>query len=102
MEATSLRFAAAVRGFGREARSQGLVLPGFRSPPRVPGADRTVRWRSDGSAIVAVRLRDRPWPAVLGDMIEGVVVANGLQGQAAARCRRGLWAQVEEDGVRAA
>ena len=102
MEATSLRFAAAVRAFGREARRQGLVLPGFRSPPRVPGAERTLRWRSDGSAIVSVRLRERPWSAVLGDMIEGVVVSNGLQGPAAARCRSGLWAQVDERDAEAA
>ncbi|OWY60557.1 hypothetical protein B7486_68545 [cyanobacterium TDX16] len=95
MEATSLRFAGAVRSLGRGARQHGLVLPGFRSPPRVD-ADRTLRWRSDGSAVVAVRLRDRPWSAVLGDMVEGVIVANGLEGRRAERCRTALWAAVEQ------
>ena len=51
MEATSLRFAGAVRSLGRAARQHGLVLPGFRSPPRVEG-DRSLRWRPDGSAVV--------------------------------------------------
>jgi hypothetical protein len=94
MEATSLRFASAVRSLGRGARQHGLVLPGFRSPPRSE-ADRTLRWRPDGSAVVAVRLRDRPWSAVLGDMVEGVVVANGLEGRRAERCRTALWTAVE-------
>lgn len=95
MEATSLRFAGAVRSLGRAARQHGLVLPGFRSPPRVP-ADRTLRWRPDGSAVVAVRLKGRPWSAVLGDMVEGVVVANALEGRRAERCRSALWAALEQ------
>jgi hypothetical protein len=102
MEATSLRFAAAVRSLGVAARQVGVVLPGFRSPPRADDADRTLRWRADGSAIVAVRLRDRPWSAVLADMIEGVVVANGLEGRRAERCRSALWAAVAEPDRQAA
>lgn len=102
MEATSLRFASAVRTLGRAARRQGLVLPGFRSPPRVHGADRTLRWRADGSAIVAVRLRDRPWVAVLGDMVEGVVVANGLAGHRATRARTALWEALDGRDLEAA
>lgn len=102
MEATSLRFASAVRTLARAARPLGVVVPGFRSPPRDAGADRTLRWRQDGSAIVAVRLRERPWSAVLADMIEGVVVANGLQGRQAERCRRTLWEAVEQPDRQAA
>jgi hypothetical protein len=95
MEATSLRFAGAVRGLGTAARRHGLVLPGFRSPPRV-ASDRSLRWRPDGSAVVAVRLKGRPWSAVLGDMVEGVIVANGLEGRRAEHCRSALWAALEE------
>ena len=94
MEATSLRFAAAVRTLGLAARGQGLVLPGFRSPPRLAGADRTLRRRADGAAIVAIALRGRPFEAVLSDMIEGVLVANGLDGAAATRTRTALWEAV--------
>ena len=101
MQATSLRFAAAVRALGRASRAHGLVAPGFRSPPRVE-ADRSLRWRPDGSAVVAVRLRERPWSAVLADMVEGVVVANGLEGRRADRCRRALWQAVEEPDRQAA
>ena len=69
----------------------GWVAPSFRSPPGVAGAQRTLRRRPDGSYVVAVALRDRPWPAVVADMIEGVVIANGLRGLAAERCREVLW-----------
>ena len=37
---------------------------------RLVGVDRTLR-RRGGGAVVSVRLRGRPWPAVLADMIEG-------------------------------
>jgi hypothetical protein len=95
MEATSLHFAAAARTLGEAARRRGWIVPGFRSPPRVPGADRTIRRRGGPAPTVAVRYRQRPWNAVLADLIEGVVVANGLQGPAADGCRTTLWAALE-------
>ena len=102
MEATSLRFASAARTLGHVARSRGLAVPGFRSPPRLPGAERTVRRRPDGGATVAIHLKGRPWAAVLSDMIEGVVVANALCGRAADQARRAMWSAVESDELRAA
>ena len=103
MEATSFRFASAARTLGQAARARGLRVPGFRSPPRLAGAERTVRHRGDGGSTVAVRLRGRPWVAVLADMIEGVVVANGLVGADATRARTALWAALEQtDELRAA
>lgn len=94
MESPSLHFAATVRTLGSEARALGLVVPGFRSPPRRPGIDRTVRHAPDGAATIAVAVRDRPFPAVVADLIEGVVVVNELQGVEAARVRTALWAAV--------
>ena len=38
-----------------------------------------------------MRVRDRPWPAVLADMIEGVVVVNDLPPPRATRVRTELW-----------
>ncbi|MCU0269991.1 MAG: hypothetical protein MUF83_15285 [Acidimicrobiales bacterium] len=102
MEATSLRFAAAVRDLGRAARRTGLAVPAFRSPPRLPDTERTVRRRADGSVTIAIRLRGRPWPAVQADMIEGVIVANELRGRAAERARDALWAAVEGERSEAA
>lgn len=101
MEATSLRFSAAARTLGLVARRQGLTVPGFRSPPRLSEVDRTLRRRADGGATVAVRLKGRPWVAVLADMIDGVIVANALQGADAARVRTRLWTSVEGDTGRA-
>ena len=102
MEATSLHFAAAARALGRVAHERGLMVPGFRSPPRLDGVERSVRRRADGAATVSVLLRGRPWVAVLADMIEGVVVVNDLDGAAATRCRTALWAQIESEELRAA
>jgi hypothetical protein len=89
--ASTVDFASAARTLTREARRRGLVGPSFRCPPRLVGVDRTIRRRPDG-AIVSVRLRGRPWPAVLADMIEGVVVANRLRPPHADRLRTELWA----------
>jgi hypothetical protein len=102
MEANSLRYAAAVRSLGEAARAGGLVVPAFRSPPRLAEVERSIRWRGDGGATVSVRLRDRPWVAVLADMIEGVVVANGLRASAADHARTMLWTAVEGGGLQAA
>ena len=88
--ASTVDFASAARNLTREARRRGLVGPSYRSPPRLVGVDRTIR-RHDEGAIVSVRLRGRPWAAVLADMIEGVVVANRLQPPHADRLRSDLW-----------
>lgn len=101
-EASSLRFARAVRSLADAARAEGLAVPAFRSPPRLGDCDRTVRWRPDGGATVAIRLRGRPWVAVLADLVDGVVVANGLRGAAADRARTALWRAVEGGGLQAA
>ena len=89
-EATAADFASAARVLTREARARGLAGPSYRCPPRLVGVDRTLRRRGDG-AIVSVRLRGRPWPAVLADMIEGVVVTNRLTPPASDRLRAELW-----------
>jgi len=103
MAATSLRFASAARTLGVAARRRGLQVPGFRSPPRLPAAERTLRRRPDGTSVVAIRLRGRPWAAVLADMVEGVVVANRLGGAEATRARAALWSALEQtDELRAA
>jgi len=92
--ATTVEFAAAARTLTREARRQGLVGPSFRCPPRLVGVDRSIRRRTDG-AVVSIRLKGRPRGAVIADMIEGVVVANGLQPPAADRVRTQLWVALD-------
>ena len=94
MESPSLQFATTVRTLGAAARSRGLRVPGVRSPPRVPGAERPVRRRPDGGPTVAVVVRGRPHQAVVADLIEGIVVANGLHGAEATRVRTHLWEAV--------
>src|ERR1043165_3189723 len=87
---TSLDFAHAARTIGREVRRRGLVAPGYRCPPRIAGVDRSLR-RVGGGAVVAVQLKGRPWAAIVGDMIEGVIVTNQLQPPRSDRLRAELW-----------
>src|SRR5690349_17987293 len=60
--ADTAAFAHAARTLAMEARRRGLVAPGFRSPPRLVGVDRSIRRHPSGAA-VAVRVRNRPWVA---------------------------------------
>ena len=104
MEASSLRFAAAARALGEVARAAGLVVPGFRSPPRLAGVDRTMRRQVDSLGVaaitVSVRIKGRPWVSVLADMIDGVIVANSLEGPTAGAARTVMWGAVEADAMR--
>lgn len=102
MGASALHFATTARLLSAEARRLGLVPPGFRSPPGIIGVDRSLRRRPGTAASVAVRLAGRPRPAVVADMIEGVVAANALRGPAADRCRAALWDVVEPTAVTSA
>lgn len=94
MESPSLQFAGTVRTLSAAARARGLIVPSFRSPPKVPGVERTVRRRADGSATVSVVVRGRPSEAVVADLIEGIIVANDLPGGEATRVRTQLWEAV--------
>ena len=93
----SVAFAAAARTLTAAARRRGLTAPSYRSPPRLVGVDRSLRRRGQ-AAVVSVRLRGRPWPAILADMVEGVVVANRLGPPDADRVRAEMWAALERSG----
>lgn len=94
----AIEFAQAARTLTNEAQRRGLVGPSYRCPPRIVGVDRSLR-RHAGGATVAVKLRGRPWPAVLADMIEGVVVANAVPPTQAFRLRAELWAALGYDAT---
>jgi hypothetical protein len=89
-------FQAASRSLTLAATRLGLVAPSFRSPPAVPGVDRTVRWQLDGGgAVVAVRLWGRPFAAIRADMVDGVLAANRVvRGSVDAARLRGLLEEV--------
>jgi hypothetical protein len=93
--ATALQFSEAVRAVVALSRRGGLAAPVFRSPPRREGVDRTIRRRSSRPAVIAVRRAGRPLPAVLSDVIEGVVVANDLTGERADRFRHAAWSVLQ-------
>ena len=98
---STVRFSHAARQLGAAARAAGLVVPAFRSPPRRPGAPRTIR-RLPGGPVVAVAVRGREPSDVVADMVDGVLAANGLTGAAAVRVRAGLVEAAGLAAVRAA
>ena len=87
------RFAAMARFLAAESREAGLVVPAFRSPPRVAGVARTIRRVGEG-AIVAIQIRGREADDVVTDMIEGIVITNRLDPSAAGGVRSRLRAAV--------
>jgi len=95
MPPPSIRFARAVQALAASARAQRLMVPGFRSPPRLRGVQRSIK-RWPGGATVSVVVRGRPWPAVQADLVEGVVAANSLSGPRADQARAALWRALEE------
>jgi hypothetical protein len=87
--AQGVQFAEAVRTLAAATRAAGLTVPAFRSPPRRPGATRTIR-RLPGGPVVAVRVHGRNAADVLSDLVEGVIVANALCADAADHVRAAL------------
>ena len=77
------------------ARSLGLSAPSFQSPPRSDELDRSIQRTPSGDCVVAVRVRGRPFGAVVADAIEGVVVCNELSADAAGPVRDELWREAE-------
>ena len=96
------RFVLTVRALADAAREQGLRVPNFQSPPRSEQHDRTILRSSDGGCVVAVRVRGRPFAAVVADAIEGIVVYNELDAAAAAVVRDELWRSIEGSHTAAA
>ena len=91
---STLRFAQTVQTLAAAGRALGLVVPSFRSPPRLVGVQRSIKRWPQG-AVVAVVVRDRPWPAVQADLIEGVIATNRLTPPASDRARAELWRAIE-------
>lgn len=94
------QFGALARRIADQARGLGLVAPSFRTPPRVAGVDRTLRRRTDGSGVVAVRVQGRTTAAVVADLVEGVLAVNRVAGDDATRLRTALLAGVNLGRVR--
>jgi hypothetical protein len=102
---STVEFAHAARALTRAASLRSLVAPSFRCPPRLVGVDRSIRRRSrsgGADAVVSIRVKGRPRGAVLADMIEGVVVTNGLAPPDADRVRNELWQVMAAQELRAA
>ena len=92
-------FVLTARALAAAARELDLCVPSFQSPPRSEGLDRSVnRVAGSGDCVVAIRVRGRPFLAVVADAIEGVVVCNDLTATDAGEVRNELWRAVARVG----
>lgn len=98
----AIPFSSLARLLAAECRRHALVVPSFSTPPRVAGANRTMRRLRGGGFMVAVRLRDRSIDDVIADMVEGVLRANDLSGQAAVGWRIALRSVIGDEEPMAA
>ena len=89
------RFVVTARALAAASRELGLNVPSFQSPPRSDQLDRSIQRSGNGDCVVAVRVRGRPFAAVVADAIEGIVVCNQLDASAAAAVRDELWREIE-------
>jgi len=89
-------FAGTARWLAAAARARGLDAPGFRTPPRQAGCNRTIRRYSDGTALVAVRVKGRLWDDVVDDPVGGVLTVNDLHGARAAALRYAIWCDLTD------
>ena len=64
-------------------------MPGVQSPPRVAGVERVVRRFGGEVRTVAVAVRGRRRGDVLGDVVAGILLANGVA--------RSEWAALIDD-----
>jgi hypothetical protein len=92
----SLAFGTIVRAIAQEARSMGLEVPIFRSPPGLPAADRTI-CRRRGQLVVSVRSRGRPFGDVTADVVEAILLVNGIGRDRDMPVRRKLLEAVEAE-----
>ena len=102
MDSRPLRFhefARLTELLGSVAREEGLVVPGFRSPPRRSGLLRSIRRDARGTATVAVALRGRPAAAVVADLLDGIVAVNALDDRQARRLHTLARARLAADGL---
>ncbi|NNE95065.1 MAG: hypothetical protein HKN24_03465 [Acidimicrobiales bacterium] len=95
-DTTATDFAAIGRLLTNTADRLRINAPAFRSPPRIPGVQRSVTRNRDNTVTVAVTVRNRPLLAVVSDMIDGVVLASGTQGPTAADVYNELWSAAQQ------
>ncbi len=94
----AVRFARTARSLAAATQRAGLVAPAFRSPPRRPGFERTIRRGPPPGSVglVSVAFRGRCFDDVAADMVDGVLVANGVPERDAPGLRARLLAEVAE------
>jgi hypothetical protein len=75
---TFAEFSNLVADVAAWARSKQFRVPGIQSPPRVPGADRVLRRFQGEVRTIAVTVRGRRRSDVIADVVQGILVANGV------------------------
>ena len=99
-ESYSIKFVKVVRTLERIANQRGFNVPTFRSPPPTAKFQRTVKKQPDKKLIISIVVRERPWLAVLADIIEGFVLANKPSNRES-ELRDLLWDSISSNGFEA-
>ncbi len=61
---------------------------------------RSIR-RNGENVVISVAVKERPWGAVVADMVEGVIVTNELSGSRADIARSALWRAIDNEELAA-
>ena len=61
---------------------------------------RSIR-RNGENVVISVAVRERPWGAVVADMVEEVIVTNKLSGSRADIARSALWRAIDNEELAA-
>ena len=61
---------------------------------------RSIR-RNGENVVISVAVKERPWGAVVADMVEGVIVTNELSGPRADKARSALWRAIDNEELAA-
>ena len=88
---TALDFAAAARAIGRATRRRRMIVAELPQPAPPRRCRPVVATHIPTARSCRSARRVVPWPAVVSDMIEGVVVTNALLPPLADQVRTELW-----------
>jgi len=97
-ESYSLKFVKVVRTLERIADQRGFTAPAFRCPPPSAKFQRSIKKLDDNKVTISIVIRERPWLAVLADIVEGFVIVNKLSGREP-ELRNLLWDSIASNNL---
>ena len=97
-ESYSIKFLKVIRTLERIAGQRGFVAPSFRCPPPSAKFQRSIKKLDNDKVTISIVARDRPWLAVLADIVEGFVIANSSS-ERESELRNLLWDSIASNDL---